>query len=751
MIARMLIACALVLASIAVTTSRADDGAIIDSVFQLKNVESIASAGVPGPLAVFGERAFALVAGKQDDGTRLPVAAGAEWEKGRVVALGHGGMMGGEALRDAGTVKFVTQSVEWLAGGASAARVGVLDNEKMVELLKKAGLSTASLEGDWSSLLTDFDVVVIDAHDLMDAGVRERVGAFVRGGGGLLTAGLGWGWLQLHPGKSIQDHPGNLLLRDAGVAWCDGTLDPTLPGAFKVQPLPETIHAGEAIRYITRDAGMIDAKEAKQAGATLLSAVRVLRADHPIFVQASTVAADRGATCVPTEKKPLKESASVDRLALAVQVEVERRTPANEITAHPAAGEFPGVVPKDAPRVERTLEVDLEVPDWHSTGLYVWAGEVVTITVDERGAECRARIGCHADTLWHHRDWKRVPDVSREFSLTVGANHVASAFGGLLYIDVPGQKVGGQRDHRKKPGTTSIRVAGAIEAPLFVLGTTTDEQWKVIRSAPAPWGELASDKVIVSIPSEALRSLEDPAALMEFWNKISDAHAALAAIEAPPSRPHRYVPDVQISAGYMHSGYPIMTHMDAVDDMTTLAKLKAGPWGLLHELGHNHQEGDWTFDGTGEVTCNLFALHAIDTICERESGRGHGAVDKPPSLEEYLKDGADFRVWKRNPFLALHMYVEMEDAFGWETFKQVFAEYRGLSRSERPKGDDEKRDQWMVRFSRACGKNLGAFFQAWGVPTSEEARRSIADLPTWMPADWPSVERAENEKEAHPK
>ena len=62
-----------------------------------------------------------------------------------------------------------------------------------------------------------------------------------------------------------------------------------------------------------------------------------------------------------------------------------------------------------------------------------------------------------------------------------------------------------------------------------------------------------------------------------------------------------------------------------------------------------------------------------------------------------------------------------------------------LPKSKRPKNDDEERDQWLVRFSRACGKNLGPFFEAWGVPTSESVRQSIADLPGWMPADWPKL------------
>ena len=45
----------------------------------------------------------------------------------------------------------------------------------------------------------------------------------------------------------------------------------------------------------------------------------------------------------------------------------------------------------------------------------------------------------------------------------------------------------------------------------------------------------------------------------------------------------------------------------------------------------------------------------------------------------------------------------------------------------------------MTRFSRAWGKNLGPFFAASGVPTSDAARKSLADLPAWMSADWPKL------------
>jgi len=102
-------------------------------------------------------------------------------------------------------------------------------------------------------------------------------------------------------------------------------------------------------------------------------------------------------------------------------------------------------------------------------------------------------------------------------------------------------------------------------------------------------------------------------------------------------------------------------------------------------------------------------------------------------MDAYFKAGAPFDQWKRKPFLALRMYIQIERAFGWEPFKRVFAEYRTLPKAERPRSDDEKRDQWMVRLSRSVGRNLGPFFETWGVPTSDAARASITDLPGWMP------------------
>jgi hypothetical protein len=103
-------------------------------------------------------------------------------------------------------------------------------------------------------------------------------------------------------------------------------------------------------------------------------------------------------------------------------------------------------------------------------------------------------------------------------------------------------------------------------------------------------------------------------------------------------------------------------------------------------------------------------------------------------VQAFIAKGAPFQEWKGDPLLGLTMAIQLYEGFGWKPFEQVFAEYSRLPEAERPKSDEEKRDQWLVRFSKTVGKNLGPFFQTWGVPTSQRARTSIENLPPWMPA-----------------
>jgi len=339
--------------------------------------------------------------------------------------------------------------------------------------------------------------------------------------------------------------------------------------------------------------------------------------------------------------------------------------------------------------------------------------------------------------------WRRCPDVCKKAEIAEPATSIASAFGGLVYIDVP---------QDCELGKISVKIEGAVKTPYYILGKTDMKKWREeIRNYQGPWAEFETSKVILSVPSEAIRKLEDPQDLMIFWDKMLDACSTLVGRPLKRDYPERYVADEQIIAGVMHSGYPIMTHLDVVHQTVDKIKMLKKGWGYFHEMGHNHQSPDWTFDGSVEVTVNLFSLYVVETVC--------GDVSEPIELilpetrkkrmEEYFADGPAFDKWKMSPWVGLEMYMQMKEAFGWESFKKVFAEYRDLADEDRPTTEQEKRDQWLVRYSRTVGKNLAPFFEAWALTTTESARASIADMPVWMPEGFPpKVSKCENAKQS---
>ena len=712
--------------------------------FLLDGVAEIAAPGVPGPLSVFSDRAFPVVVAPS--GTAMePVVAAARLGSGRIVAFGHTGYLGGDKTCETGdTGRLLMNAIRWTAGRtggtAKGLKVAVHRQRDLATYLERQGFDVRMVDGPgWTERIGSVDVLCLPTARLADDRQIARVRRFVTSGGGLIAADLGWGWLQLNRGKTLTaDHQGNRLLGPAGIVWADGYLKPNSDAGFVAAELPpKWSHAAAAVEALeahTKGTIKLESKDVRQAVGSACRAARSLPAgDRELLPKLVALERKYSTSAVPGPKKPLGMDRPLGRLLLTMQADRLKGLPPEKVRENPAARAFPGAVPRSAPRVTRRVSVNTGVPNWHSTGLYAAPGELITVVAprDALGGNLKVRIGAHNDRLWSKQTWRRCPEICRQFSIDSARTTAANAFGGLIYIEVP---------PGAKPGTIEVEIRGAVEAPYYQLGKTNARAWRdTIRAREAPWAELATEKVILTLPSGVVRDLDDPEDLMKFWDRVLDCCNELIGQPLARRRPERYVADVQISAGYMHSGYPIMVQMDVpqvmVDESRLTANAHGGVWGLYHEMGHNHQSRDWTFSGTGEVTCNLFTLYVLDRACGIGIRQSRSVLGdkRAAELKAYRDAGSDFETWKRKPFLALIMYVELQEAFGWEAFKQVFAGYRDLPNSQRPSGEEEKRDQWMVRFSRAVNRNLGPFFQSWGVPTSQSARASIAHLPEWMP------------------
>jgi hypothetical protein len=700
-----------------------------------QGVTKIGSPGSPGRVCVFGDTAFPVVVGKADK-VMQPVVGAARLGQGRVVVFGHNGYFDEANLKEADTGKFISNCINWAGRGAQTPNVVALGARNLTDALTSIGFNAAAAD---LTKLAPAQVLVADAGRIQAKDV-DGIVKFIRAGGGFITSATGWGWKQLNPGKELAtDLVVNRILNQAGLAIADHSVSDTAAGGFAVGAnVPPLAHAGRALSAALASTGgtvkLIKTDEAL-ISATLIGAMESLPANDTAFLtRLRALANNPKASTVPTPKTPVKSDNLAGRLLVTMQGQSLRKIAPEQTRPHPAAEFFPGSVPTTAPRLGVvTVNVDTRVRDWHSTGLYAAPGEVITVTVPASAAKqkLRVRIGAHKDELWHLDSWKRFPEITREFPLDAPVTKAACAFGGLVYLVVP---------KNCALGNVAVQISGAVAAPTYFHGKTSVEQWRAtIRNHLAPWGEIASAKVVVTLPSEVLRTLDDPKALMDTWDTVLDLVAELATIPKDRERPERIVCDEQISAGYMHSGYPIMTWMDQPKNFASREALIQGNWGIFHELGHNHQVSDWTFEGTGEVTCNLFSFYVYDKLCgvkPRDYVHGGSGTPVIQFHKKYFATGTpSFERWQREPFTALCMYAQMQDAFGWEPYQKVFAEYRRLPAAQRPRTEQDKRDQWMVRMSQAVGRNLGPFFSRWQIPVSDAALRSIAHLPAWMPPD----------------
>ena len=690
---------------------------------QASNALSALTDGV-GPLSAPGALPGAMVAFKSAFpvlAADKPVAVAGSVGTGRVIAVGHESYFGAETLKSPSNARFFDNAVRWL-GGVPKPRIGIVDMPGIVRGGKydTVTISLSELEAG----LAGFDVLAMTQGALdRDPSAQQRVVSWIKSGHGMLIAGPAWGWSQLHPGKSLRtDHAGNRMLLPYGIGFSGETVEgPVVPTS---DPLFGTPAALTALR-----AGKLTAEETARATGSVSRALSLQEGSGELAAEIDRLAGGEGAAWPITDRMPFR------RLRTILKYRAWEEADPKTVDADPSAANFPGPVDPAAKRRDQSISIDTKVSQWHATGRYAAPGEVVTIAVDASiaGKGLGVRIGSHTDELWGLGQWNRAPSISREWPLSATVTRVASPFGGTIFIDVP---------DNSSLGLINVTIGGAVPAPHFVRGVTSQAEWTRQLAEPGgPWVELEGKKVALSLPRSAVAELRDPEALMAFWDETFEQARKLYAAPSRP-RPERYCVDRQISAGYMHSGYPIMTFEDVAKTFADVTKLRGrgATWGFFHELGHNFQEGDWTFDGTGEVTNNLFSLYGSEVmngITPPEYGIAHPAMSsdaRKKRLAGYLAKGAHFEDWKNDPFLALTMYAQLREAFGWEPFTKVFASYR--TTGPHPRGELEKHDQWMIRMARATGRNLGPFFVAWGVPTSEAARKSIADLPAWMPANW---------------
>lgn len=104
-----------------------------------------------------------------------------------------------------------------------------------------------------------------------------------------------------------------------------------------------------------------------------------------------------------------------------------------------------------------------------------------------------------------------------------------------------------------------------------------------------------------------------------------------------------------------------MCQWPAAPILVSTAEIKKGPWGPIHELGHNQQRGAWEFPPhTTDATCNLWSVYVHETVLGISRDKAHPDL-KPEAREnrikQYVKNGAKLEEW--NVWTALETYLQV--------------------------------------------------------------------------------------------
>ncbi|KAM4874073.1 TRPM8 channel-associated factor 3-like [Thomomys bottae] len=631
----------------------------------------IRAGGIPSLLLVHGELAFPLGTDSHSD----CFLAASHYGRGRVVVGGHENLILSHKMHP-----FVLNAFHWLAGKRNG-KIGLDSKMRALgPMLSKNNLawtSTEVLSSDLSVFCGCFSLAQMDP---------QKVKEFVAEGGGLLIGRHAWLWSLHHPDlKCMLQLPENRILTTFGLGITDQT------GRRDRFPVPNPDKTNYHIRtalaqlatMLYSEKGTMEESWREKVIKDCSYLFQILNQDAPIYQSMKTHILQMikwdGLPPVSKENPITKGSSQAVLISLAGEL-VKSGIASSMLLDHPA------FLPATASPI--TIEI-------------------------------------HTDNISHAKTYFRPPVVTQSYNLDKAKNSFSWLWGGLIYILVPpGYKL----------GSIPIAIHGASWAPCFKLGKTSKEEWKRLRlQNPAPWGELITDNIILTAPTASLQSLEDPEPLLLLWDEMMQAAAGLAAEPYPYRRPERIVFDVQILVGLMHAGYPIMGQVQIVGDFLSVAAIRSnGLWSGLHELGHNHQRGAWSFPPyTNEATCNLWSVYIHETVLDIPRARAHPAL-KPESRKQRIKShidkGAPLNDW--NMWTALETYLQLQEGFGWEPFTHVFADYQTLHNV--PRDNTKKMNLWIKKFSEAVNKNLAPFFESWGWPVQKEMSESLASLPEWV-------------------
>lgn len=369
-----------------------------------------------------------------------------------------------------------------------------------------------------------------------------------------------------------------------------------------------------------------------------------------------------------------------------------------------------------------------------STGFYALPGKAFTVKLPQEMEKLGFTI-----QIGHHivpndrQDLVSMPDTTRRYPLNQQKSEFISPHGGLVFIEVPAAT---GLDKYKEP----VEFSGVIQAPRFVLGKTTNEQWKSIRAYPAPWGELVSEHLTMVVPRDALLKLDNPEELMAWWNENNRRHEDFYA----------YYPGVAFrmhAALYAREGisyWPLEWRPENIVDLLDIDKMHKYNSALyLHEHGHHADFGDMEFGYIAESTPNWagYYMKAAIPFEWKDDPTVHLTKLMNPEDKQHneIKQADWYKISTKGThhwsYPVTSMMLGYTEDFGWEPFKKTIHRLRDREDpmyswpfTSKRSDDQAKIDRYLIGLSEEAGRDVRPYFAHFYLLPSEGAAAYLDNL-----------------------
>jgi hypothetical protein len=343
-------------------------------------------------------------------------------------------------------------------------------------------------------------------------------------------------------------------------------------------------------------------------------------------------------------------------------------------------------------RVDKVVSINPIITGWRAIG-YAMPGEVVTLKFPSNFlnyADIALNIGMSGGTDGETQNLpntntfnsKRMPYLTKTISGDIIKSKIqndefkiGSPFGGMIYI-----RTGGNMTSLLP---FDVEIKGGVEAPIYIFGETTDEEWDHLRNTPGLMAEIRLTSIRFVMTANFVRNVKNMKDVASFWHKaicLSEYGVLNQSRNLPITIMFDYRVDAGAAVTYVGAWYVQCPTGWAGNAVNYSSIINSGAWGIIHELNHNMQgtynkEGGWGMSGGTEVTNNVFSsmtyiLYTNIASYRTENGglSGWNYVSDPYYTMKTIYAGSTDSIMLRS-------YVALAHAFSPQKFLELPRSY----------------------------------------------------------------------------